>query len=226
MMALTLDGHSGTVTVDLCITCHTFWFDAYESLKLSPASTLKLFAQIGERATGAKAPMASAPRCPRCRARLLPTHDWQGNTPFAYWRCDHKHGRLITFFNFLREKRFVKVLSAAQLEELRQHIQIVNCSNCGGPIDLTRASACGHCGSPVSILDMKQAEELVSQLRQASAPRPIDPALPLNLIRAKREVETAFAEMDRSREWWRDASSSGLVEAGVAAIARWLRGDR
>jgi hypothetical protein len=76
------------------------------------------------------------------------------------------------------------------------------------------------------MVDMKQAQTLVDQLRNAASPKPIDPALPLNLARARREVEESFAGLDqRSDNWWRDASSSGLVEAGVAAITRWLKGN-
>lgn len=75
------------------------------------------------------------------------------------------------------------------------------------------------------MVDMKQAQALVSQLRDAAAPKPIDPGLPLNLVRARREVEEAFASIDHQNDtWWRDASSSGLVEAGFAALAKWLKG--
>ena len=223
MTATTLDGHMGTaLTVDICTSCQAIWFDTYESLQLAPASTLKLFSLIGEHAHTPKLPSGRNISCPRCQARLLLTHDRQRDTPFHYWRCDARHGRLITFFNFLREKHFVKPLSPAEIAELRQNIQTVNCSNCGGPIDLVKQSVCPHCGSPVSMLDMKQAEKLVAQLKDAAAPREIDPALPLNLMRARREAEAAFAAMDKNRDWWHEASSNGLVEASVTMIARWL----
>jgi DNA-directed RNA polymerase subunit RPC12/RpoP len=224
MTALNVDGHSGAViTVDLCDTCQAFWFDAYESLQLSPGSTLKLFTRIGELATGAKPTISPVLKCPRCQSRLLPTHDRQRDTPFEYWRCDQRHGRFITSFNFLREKSFIKTLSTSELEELRRNVQTVNCSNCGGAVDVTRGSACPHCRSPLSMVDMKQAQTLVAQLREAAAPKPIDPALPLNLARARREVEESFAAIERNDNWWRDASSSGLVEAGFAALARLLK---
>jgi hypothetical protein len=224
MTTLTLDGHAGTqITIDLCSPCQTLWFDTHESLQLAPASTLTLFGLIGDQAKNAKRPIAQVLRCPRCGSRLLPTHDRQRDTPFEYWRCDCGHGRFITFFNFLREKSFVRTLSAVERDELSRNIQIVNCSNCGAPIDLVHASACAHCGSPVSMLDMKHAELLVAQLQHASAPKPIDPALPLNLLRARREVDAAFATLEKSPAWWSDAASTGLVEASVSAIARWLK---
>lgn len=223
MAGLTLDGHSGTtVAIDVCTGCQAFWFDPRESLQLTPGSTLKLFTLIGEQSARRKAAPAAVLRCPRCASRLLTTHDRQRSTPFRYWRCDHGHGRFITFFEFLREKDFIRPLTPGQIAELRQTIQTLNCSNCGAAIDLAAGGACAHCGSPVSMLDMKQAEQLVSQLRKASEPRPIDPALPLELARARRDVEASFASAGSGREWWREASGSGLVEAGLSAVARWL----
>jgi hypothetical protein len=224
MAALTLEGHSGaTVTIDLCEACQAFWFDAYESLQLAPRATLTLFSRIGELAQRGKQAIGPVLHCPRCRGHLVKTHDQQRATAFEYWRCPNAHGRFITAFNFLREKNFIKPLSAAELEELRQNVQTVNCSNCGSPVDVARGSACPHCGSPLSIVDMKQAQMLVDQLRQASAPKEIDPALPMNLLKARRDVEAAFTEFDSGRSWWRNASSSGLLEFGLAAVSRWLK---
>jgi DNA-directed RNA polymerase subunit RPC12/RpoP len=159
MAGMTLAGHAGTsLSIDSCTNCQAFWFDTHESLQLSPGSTLKLFKLIGEHSSSGKSAFSGVLRCPRCAARLLLTHDFQRNTPFSYWRCDSNHGRFITFFDFLREKNFIRPLSPQQLEELRQNIQIVNCSNCGAPVDLATSSACTHCSSPISMLDMKQAE--------------------------------------------------------------------
>jgi hypothetical protein len=226
MTALTLEAHSGaSVTIDLCEACQAFWFDAYESLKLAPGSTLKLFTKLGELSKNPKQKIGPLMRCPRCQLRLAATHDWQRGTPFEYWRCEQRHGRFITAFNFLREKNFIKPLSAKELAELRQSVQTVNCSNCGGPIDLVHQSSCPHCGSPLSMVDMKQAEALIAELREAATPKPIDPALPLNLAKARQEVEQAFAVVERDNSWWRDASSAGLVDAGFAALTRWLKGN-
>jgi hypothetical protein len=220
METLTLEGHSGTsIEIDLCRPCHAFWFDAHESLQLSPRSTLRLFSLIGEGTSTARTTLGSILRCPRCEARLLPTNDRQRNTSFRYWRCDHGHGRFITFFDFLREKNFIRTLSLDQIEELKRNIQTLNCSNCGAPIDLSHESLCGHCGTPLSMLDMKQAEAVVNELRRAAEPRPVDPALPLELARARRQVEAAFAA---DADWWKDAGSSGLVEAGFSSLLAWL----
>jgi hypothetical protein len=225
MTALTLEASLGaTVSIDLCASCQAFWFDQHESLQLAPRSTLKLFRLIGEQATSKRAPLSVVLKCPRCGSHLLPIHDLQGSTPFQYWRCPHEHGRLITFFNFLREKKFIRPLSPQQLDELRQNIQMVNCSNCGAPIDLTTASSCTHCGSPVSMLDTKQAEQIIAQLQQADRhDQPIDPALPLQLERATREVEASLSSWQNDADWWKNASSTGLVEAGLTAAARWLK---
>lgn len=102
-------------------------------------------------------------------------------------------------------------------------MQMVNCSNCGAPVDLARGSGCGHCGSPLSMLDVQQTERLIAQLRQADrGDKTVDPTLPLQLERARREVETAFASFEQQPGWFADVSTSGLVGAGLAGLARWL----
>jgi hypothetical protein len=223
MTSMTLEGHlCPPVTIDVCAGCQAFWFDQFESLQLAPGSTLKLMKFIGEHSSPAKLPLPNSLHCPRCEARLLLTHDRQRNMRFSYWRCDNEHGRFIGFFEFLKEKNFIHPLSPKQIKELRQNIQIVNCSGCGAAIDLQSASVCSHCHSPVSMLDMKQPQEMLEQLKQAAEPRPADPQLPAKLIMAKLEVGTSFGSFDRNPDWWSDARSSDLVQAGLNAVGRWL----
>src|SRR5689334_1998683 len=114
----------GDVTIDLCNGCQAFWFDAYESLHLSPASTLQLMQIIGKQSSAAKPMFRDELKCPRCSAPLTFTHDVQRNTRFQYWRCE-AHGRLIMFFDFLKEKNFIRVLSGPEIATLRQNIQTV-----------------------------------------------------------------------------------------------------
>jgi DNA-directed RNA polymerase subunit RPC12/RpoP len=226
METRTLDGHNGrSVTIDLCRSCQAFWFDPLESLSLTPGSTLALFRTIGEQPMPPAARPADASRCPRCRTLLLRTRDMQRDVRFEYWSCPGGHGRFTSFFDFLREKNFIRPLSPQQIAELRQNVQTVNCSNCGAAIDLASGSACAHCGSPLSMLDMKQAGLLVSQLQKAAdrTQQPPDPSLPLELARARRDVEHAFAQFEGDDVWMRSASSHGLVWAGLNAIARWMK---
>jgi hypothetical protein len=219
-----LDGRNGRpVTINICRPCQNFWFDAHESLSLTPGSTLTLFRLIGEHDTRDSRPRIEWPACPRCRSRLQQVHDMQRTTRFEYLKCPHGHGRLTTFFNFLREKDFIRPLTAAQIAQLRENVQTVNCSNCGGAVDLSQGGRCEHCGSPLSMLDLKQAHAMVAQLREADKERTtVDPALPLDLLRARREVDEAFAAFEKNDNWFHDASSQGLVAVGLKFMARWL----
>jgi hypothetical protein len=225
MQEHTVDGYHGRpVAIDLCEPCQSFWFDGRESLQLTPAATLSLFRIIGERVAKPRLQDGDVAKCPRCKGRLRRTQDMQRYTRFSYFKCPNDHGRLISFFDFLKEKDFIRPLTPQQLAELRQNVQMINCSNCGAPIDLGKGSACAHCDSPVSMLDMKQAERVVEQLRHADrADKPIDPALPLNLARARREVEMAFSGEPDHRAWFEDVSSNGLVGAGLHVVAQWLK---
>lgn len=209
MRLLTLDGHYGRpVAIDLCPACQAFWFDGLESVQLDPASVLELFRVVGEAAGGGRAPLSDSARCPRCSVQLVRTFDQQRQSRFEYRRCPAGHGRLTSFFNFLKEKDFIKPLTAAQIEELRRNLRSVNCSNCGAPVDLAQGTACTHCASPLSMLDVGQAEALVAAL-QAKA--------------AGRDVPSMFGSFERDQAWYGTASSDGLVNATLIAFARWLR---
>ena len=225
MQEETLDGHlARPVVIDLCFGCQSFWFDSHESLGLTPASTLRLFRVIGEHAARPRPAGPDLAKCPRCRGRLRRTHDMQRATRFEYLRCPNGHGRLTTFLDFLREKDFIRPLTPQQIAALRESVHSIHCSNCGAAVDLATGSACTHCGSPLSMLDMKQAEALVAQLQRADrSTAAVDPTLPLQLERARREVEEAFRGLPSDAAWSEDVLSLGLVGAGLSAVARWLK---
>lgn len=237
MSEQTFEGQLGThVTIDLCLSCQAFWFDGYESLKLTPASVLKLFRLIGEQPASKPVALSDRSACPRCQMRLVPTHDLQRSTKFEYLRCPAGHGRLTSFYNFLREKDFIRPLTSEQIAELRRNVQTVNCANCGASIDLAAGTTCAHCGSPLSMLDMKQAKALIDTLKAADAAKSIDPAWPLRAEMAKRQAESSFASIDQwgdqlgdqwgdgSPGWIQQVKSASLVTAGIAAVAAWLKG--
>jgi transcription elongation factor Elf1 len=223
MTPMSLDGRLGKqITIDVCAACQAFWFDHFESLQLSAGSTLKLMKFIGEHSSPGKPSLPNALRCPRCAAALHLAHNIQRNMPFTYWCCANDDGHFISFFEFLKEKNFIHTLSPEQIKELRQNVQFVNCSSCGASINLESNSVCPYCHSPISMLDMKQPQVMLEQLKQAAEPKPVDPALPMKLAFAKLDLETSLADHDQSPEWWSDARSSGLVQAGLNAVTRWL----
>jgi hypothetical protein len=217
MTPLTLEGRQGAkVEIDLCAACRGFWFDQYESLRLSPGSTLKLFTLMAEPGSAGR-PQPPTMRCPRCSGRLAVTHDMQHTTRFQYWQCPQNHGHFITFLDFLREKDFIRPLTPQQIAELRQNVETVNCSNCGGPIDLAKESVCPHCGSALSMLDMKQMQQMVAHLKEADQPRAVDPNLPLAVERAKLDTEHHFAAITSGSE------PQSLVEAGLRLVVQWIK---
>jgi hypothetical protein len=214
MAQLTVDAHYGrTVDLDLCHACGAFWFDVSESLALTPGAVLKLFVIIAERHQERRPPSGSQ-TCPRCRRTLALTSDMQRNIHFSYWRCPAEHGRFTMFAEFLREKNFVRPLSGPELEQLRASVKMIHCSSCGAPIDLEHTSTCAYCRAPVSVLDAKQVETVVAQLKHDEADRKtVDPTLPIRLMADRLHVERLFKDLDRS---------PGLIEAGLAGVAELL----
>jgi hypothetical protein len=170
MQAHDMEGHGRQpVTIDVCMPCQAIWFDTLESPALAPAATLALFRLIGEQTDRPNPTPATLAKCPRCHAHLRLTKDRQHDTRFEYLRCPHDHGRLTPFLEFLKEKDFIRPLTTAQIEELRQHVQTVNCSSCGAPVDLTASAACSHCGAPLCMLDLPHAEQVLRNLSGGSA---------------------------------------------------------
>ncbi|MCU1310827.1 MAG: hypothetical protein JWO20_1952 [Candidatus Angelobacter sp.] len=213
MSSMTLEGHIGPpVTLQVCVPCQGFWFEMFKSLQLAPGSTLKLMKFIGENSSSARTSAAEILHCPVCRDKLLLTHDWQRNTPFTYWRCDREHGHYIVFFDFLREKDYIRPLSPQEITKLRENIQVLNCHNCGAPIDLAKGSSCEHCHSPVSMLDMQQPQRMLAQLKGAASRTP----------HFTQEFSLIQHLDDSDYDWWKDVSSFGLIQVGLNMVARWL----
>jgi hypothetical protein len=150
---------------------------------------------------------------------LLLTHDLQRNMKFSYWRCDNEDGRFITFFDFLKEKNFIHPLSPQQVDQLRQNVQIVNCSNCGAAIDLAKDSVCSYCHSPISMLDMKLPQQLLATLQRTTAPDPTAASVSMKPAFSTFGTEAPFAT---DHQWWRDAATYGLVQAGLNVVTGWL----
>ncbi|HET7339970.1 MAG TPA: zf-TFIIB domain-containing protein [Methylomirabilota bacterium] len=210
----TFDGHYGRrVVINLCKACRGLWFDGLESLQLTPGATLRLF----ERFAGEPpVPPPAAGRCPRCGAALALAHDAQRDTPFSYLRCPAEHGHYITFFQFLREKNFVRRLSPAEIATLRDTLGEVHCSNCGAPVSLDRDAVCGYCHTPLAMLDPHQCAETVNALQAAEAHRTaVDPTLPARLAIDRLSVLGAdFRVADGDA----GPPALGLVEAGLRVL--------
>ncbi|HVH50443.1 MAG TPA: hypothetical protein VM781_02155, partial [Candidatus Bathyarchaeia archaeon] len=92
--------------------------------------------------------------------------------------------------------------------------------NCGASIDLQSNSVCPYCHSAISMLDMKQQQQMLAQLKEAAEPQAFDPTLPWKLAQAKAETSALFKTDDA--EWWEDARAGDLVQAGLKAVARWI----
>ena len=89
----------------------------------------------------------------------------------------------ISFFDFLKEKNFIRPLSPLEIQHLRETVQEVHCSNCGASVNLQTSSACPFCHSPISMLDLQEQERMLAQLKEAASgeAKTVDPALPLKL---------------------------------------------
>ncbi|HZH77157.1 MAG TPA: zf-TFIIB domain-containing protein [Archangium sp.] len=159
------------VVLDLCQGCHGLWFDANESRQLSALGTLHLFRELHGRRGEPRNRAARVCKCPRCDSQLALAYDMAHNNRFQYSRCPQKHGHFIRFFQFLREKGIVRGLNLKELTELRKHVDTLQCSDCGSPIDLAKHSGCASCHAPISILDPRCVEETVKDAQEETGSR-------------------------------------------------------
>lgn len=196
----------GTLDLDICWACHAIWFDRFESTALTPGAVLELFEAIdAHRQAPVRGDEARA-RCPVCRERLKETSDLQGTNRITYRRCERGHGRFTTFYQFLREKQFVRSLSKWEVDRLRAHVQQVRCSSCGGPVDLQREMQCAYCKAPLSILDADAMKKTLVELGTAEKRRhEVDPNAYVDALiaaeNARKRIERAEAGRDaRYRE--------------------------
>jgi len=160
------------VEIDLCFGCQAFWFDNLESPGLAEAAVLDLFKEIHEHRDQPRRPVGGKLSCPRCRTKLARTRDILRGNPIEYERCPQGDGRFTTFFQFLREKQFVRSLTPAERTELSAHVGTVRCSSCGAAVSLEQG-ACSHCGAAISVLDAEAVgKRLVAKARPAAARPP------------------------------------------------------
>ncbi|MEP6942981.1 MAG: zf-TFIIB domain-containing protein [Betaproteobacteria bacterium] len=143
----------GRASIDFCFACQLIWFDPGESTGLSPGGVIEVFKALDAHRGEARNALPSLLDCPRCAARLALTQDVQRTTHFSYYRCPFGHGRLSPFMQFLREKNFIRPVSGAELASLKAKVRMIQCSNCGAPVDLEHEIACTYCHTPISILD-------------------------------------------------------------------------
>ena len=173
MQAQALEKHDqGTMQLDLCFACAGIWFDHLESVQLAPAAVIELFKQIHAHRDNAPRPQATQQACPRCRDTLVLSFDVSKTGRFSYSRCPRGDGRFTPFFQFLREKQFVRNLTEAELRRVRSQIRQIRCSECGAPIDLEHDTVCKYCQAPVSFLDAEAVEKAVRMWSSAAGRHP------------------------------------------------------
>jgi Zn-finger nucleic acid-binding protein len=160
MQTQTFERHEqGSVCVDLCFGCAGIWFDRLESVQLAPSSVLQLFRELYAHRDDPRRSLAAELQCPRCSNLLALSHDLGKTGPFSYYRCHQGDGRFTPFFQFLREKQFVRTLTAAEISRVRSLVRQIKCSQCGAPIDLEHDTRCSYCRAPISFLDTDAIEK-------------------------------------------------------------------
>ena len=209
----------GALDVDICFPCRAIWFDQFESAQLAPGGIIELFRIINEPHDGPPRPLSDTSRCPTCRSFLVLTHDIQRTNRITYYRCTSGHGRLTTFFTFLREKSFVRTLSAAEIDRLKQSVKQVRCSSCGAPIDVERDAQCSYCHAPIAILDNDAVAKALATLGDEERKRAqVNPAARIDAMLATQRFDRQLAHIEQYPHGRSDSFIVDLVGVAIGAF--------
>ena len=184
----------------------------------------------------ARQPVANRLNCPRCSDALVLSYDLSKSGRFSYFRCAKGDGRFTPFFQFLREKQFVRSLTPAELQRVRSQVRQISCSQCGAPIDLEHASECKFCHAPVSFLDPSAVEKAVQMWSEAESRRRVGPspqAVGDTLVRMRLpQQQSALLGGQIGGHLFDDLGAHGsaglgldLVAMGIHAIGRLFERD-
>ena len=217
----------GTVRVQLCFACAGLWFDHLASVQLAPGAVIELFKEINSRASGVRQPLAELLNCPRCSDALALSFDLSKTGRFSYFMCHRGDGRFTPFTQFLREKQFVRTLTAAELQRVRSQVRQITCSECGAPIDLEHDTQCKYCHAPVSFLDpeaVAKAVQMWSDADHRQHLRPTPEALSDALLRTHIHPADDSVAPDTQLGAWNVMGATGigpdLVTMGIHALGR------
>lgn len=230
MEALAFESHLGTkVAIDACWPCHMIWFDHLESSSLSASSVIELFRRIHEaqsaKGAAARNTVSMKMSCPSCSTGLKLTNDIQKNGRFSYHRCNQGHGRATSFTQFLREKNFIRSLNPIEIKKLAVTIKQIRCSSCGASVDLTRDTACTHCGSAIAVLDHDAVEKALAALQEQQARQQGGTAEQRARLELALERIRETPTYNRSRQPAPINSLNWLVAGGVLLEAATHGGD-
>ncbi len=218
MQGLELEqNYHGSVPVQVCFACSGIWFDHAGSSQLAGGGVIELFKKIQPGLNASRRPLSEPLHCPRCTGALALSSDLCRTGRFSYYRCSRGDGRFTPFFQFLREKQFIRSLSAAEIQRLRAQVRQIQCSGCGAPIDLEHDTACPHCRTAVSFLDPEAVEKAIqmwADAQQHNARRPSADEIGDAQLGAGRTAAPGGVFADRHS--WTAIDSLASSEVGVA----------
>lgn len=158
------------VAVDHCSACHHVWFDALESVQLAGLGWLQLLrAMRGDThfTTGSR---ADALRCPDCAQPLKTVHNRTRFGRFPGLECPQGHGHLASQAALLAERGLLRDLLPHDRATLAAEGRSLLCLQCGAPSVESGADRCGHCDTPLRLLDLPRlAHALTVQSAAAGA---------------------------------------------------------
>ncbi|WP_343638736.1 zf-TFIIB domain-containing protein [Roseateles sp.] len=170
MRHVVLAGHLAPATVDIdhCGPCGLVWFDARESVHLSPLAWVQLLRDLN-RLRRPDRPHQPDRACPVCAQALKEVHNQTRYGRFPALECGGCGGHLHSQAGMLAERGLLRPLLPAERGALQAERRELLCLSCGAPAD-GKSECCAWCKSPLLMADMPR---LASALRKRAASEPL-----------------------------------------------------
>jgi Zn-finger nucleic acid-binding protein len=217
---------TGMVEIDLCFACQGLWFDPQENTRLAPAGVLQLFELLHQHQSTQRHPVAQRLQCPRCPQPLTAGYDVAKGGRYVTYRCGARHGRFSTFGSFMVEKGFVRHLSELEIKALALRVGTINCTSCGGAVDIRKDHACPYCRSALALLDPDAVGKALERHAKAAA-RPVGSPDELADALVALERERSREARERQRERFTETNERfDLLRVGIELVWSLLGGRR
>lgn len=203
--------HDRVVEVEHCGACRLVWFDQLESVQLAGLGWVSLLSTL-QQGAGLALPAGKAGElaCPRCSAALKTVHNRSRYGRFAALECPRGHGYLHSHAGLLAERGLVRGLLPAERQALQTRRRGWDCLNCGAPLS-GDGDACGHCASPLLVMDLPRLAQALSVSPHEDSPRP--DGLPLAW-----HCAACGTALDAARQIECPACSQTVVAPSLAAL--------
>lgn len=172
-MAVLRPGGAGRTEVDHCTACRLVWFDALEFDALDRWAWVRLLQAMTDSAATAGAAEDDRDgrwRCPGCGEPLADSSGLTRHGRFGARRCTGCQGQALGLSALLASRGLLRPPSSVERVALAGEGRTLHCLSCGAA-EAASDDRCGHCETPLLLLDLPRLALALGQVDEGQAAR-------------------------------------------------------